>query len=845
MWWRWLMFVTLSACVRDQLVDCGDGRACPVDTVCVPRLELCVRPGQILACEGLDARARCDLDGADGTCHDGVCLAAACGNGLLDLDEVCDDGNLTAGDGCAATCTSDETCGNDVLDPLTLVGGVATVNEQCDDAGLSSFDGCSSTCDVELPRWDRLTLSRPTPHYSSALAYDSGRDRVVMFGGAFIQTNGVIPVARSDTWEWDGAGWLNVPTTITPPARSAHALVYDAVRRRVVLFGGGVSGVPFADTWEWDGVQWQQRFPPASPPARTSTAAVYDPIRQRMVLFGGDNGMQRLGDTWEWDGTTWTERDFASAPRPSARAGHSMAFDSKRGVVVLTGGGPPSGDTWEYDGTAWVESPAAVPIPQAFSGTPLAFDGTGILAFGGYLPGGLFDQRLWRYDGLTWTQIVAPNPPSLRGYAAMVGDPRRGIVLVVGGLTSGCPGGCLTTLGDVHAWNGTSWRPVTVAAPSPRASAAAALDEHRRCLVMFGGGDALGNNPVAADTWELCGDHWTQGSGLQPPARTSGAMAYDRARRQIVLFGGRQGNGAALGDTWVWNGVAWSPVATPGPQARSEHAMAYDPTRRTILLFGGLFGANTYFGDTWEWNGSAWTELTSSLAIAPPMRARHAMALDPVDGRITLVGGDQGSTVLSDAWTWANGAWSLRAVGDVPTRGRTGLAPMAPRRSLMLFAGVVQIFGLYDDLWELTATSSAQRFAPAGPGIRFGHVMAPTRDGSGVITFGGGNEATATNELWRLRWQGPGPVEACTVDEDLDGDGLAGCADPDCWAVCAPLCPPGAPCAPAEPRCGDAACDATETCRMCAADCGTCLPACGDTFCDPPEAAATCPGDCR
>ncbi len=59
-----------------------------------------------------------------------------CGNGVVDLDEACDDGNTTSGDGCNATCTSDETCGNGFRDP----------DEWCDDGNTMAGDGCDPSC---------------------------------------------------------------------------------------------------------------------------------------------------------------------------------------------------------------------------------------------------------------------------------------------------------------------------------------------------------------------------------------------------------------------------------------------------------------------------------------------------------------------------------------------------------------------------------------------------------------------------------------------------------------------------------------------------------------------------
>ena len=108
--------------------------------------------------------------------------------------------------------------------------------------------------------------------------------------------------------------------------------------------------------------------------------------------------------------------------------------------------------------------------------------------------------------------------------------------------------------------------------------------------------------------------------------------------------------------------------------------------------------------------------------------------------------------------------------------------------------------------------------------------------------FGGGASGQPLADTWTYRWEGD-PEEACRSGFDLDGDGDIGCADDDCWPVCAPLCPPGASCPATAPACGDGVCDAVEGCRACPDDCGTCA-SCGDTFCDPGETIATCPGDC-
>ncbi|MFH2007871.1 MAG: DUF4215 domain-containing protein [bacterium] len=72
-------------------------------------------------------------DGCSGTCH-----LEGCGNGNVDAGEQCDDGNSVACDGCSASCQT-EACGN----------GVVECGEECDDGNTSNGDGCDSACALE------------------------------------------------------------------------------------------------------------------------------------------------------------------------------------------------------------------------------------------------------------------------------------------------------------------------------------------------------------------------------------------------------------------------------------------------------------------------------------------------------------------------------------------------------------------------------------------------------------------------------------------------------------------------------------------------------------------------
>lgn len=79
----------------------------------------------------------CDLgsDNADTSTCTASCEKNICGDGLQGPDEGCDDGNTSDDDGCGADCTL-ETCGNGELE----------ASEICDDGNRDQDDGCTTLC---------------------------------------------------------------------------------------------------------------------------------------------------------------------------------------------------------------------------------------------------------------------------------------------------------------------------------------------------------------------------------------------------------------------------------------------------------------------------------------------------------------------------------------------------------------------------------------------------------------------------------------------------------------------------------------------------------------------------
>lgn len=314
---------------------------------------------------------------------------------------------------------------------------------------------------------------------------------------------GVLLAAEAASAQLD---WRDKSPGTSPPARSDHALVFDSIRNRTVLFGGiDGAGTILGDTWEWDGTAWTQLSPANSPAPRTGLAMAFDGSRGRVVLFGGDDGATQFADTWEFDGTDWIDVT-PGGTSPAGRSRHTMAFDPIRGVTVIFGGSPDQeitylGDTWEWNGTSWSDAAPASP-PSERSRAAMAYSnvlGSMVLYGGSRLndPMGpmIFDET-WQYDGLRWTQVFPPLTPfGTFGYQAAYDANRDRVVLV--GVAEGF-GGPLFVGSE---YDGSTWAPQDIRTiPSPRFGHALAYDPVRKQVVMFGGTDGFS---AIGETWEL------------------------------------------------------------------------------------------------------------------------------------------------------------------------------------------------------------------------------------------------------------------------------------------------------------------------------------------------------
>lgn len=391
-------------------------------------------------------------------------------------------------------------------------------------------------------------------HQRHCGAFDAARGRFVVFGGDVVTQSTPYFRPTGETWEWDGATWVQAqPTTYPAFPWFPGSMAYDAARQRCLLRSNGYQN------WEWDGTDWSSTQMPG-PTTVDRSVLVYDSARARTVVFGGRLNWQTQAETWEFDGNAWAQRDVASPP---AAMFPVLVSDPQHGTLEQWS----EGDAWSWNGARWTWIPASAP-PGSRNYPAFARDeGRGeVLCCGGVLGTQWFTDT-WIWNGTSWQQrFPAQSPPP--GIGSLCYDPLRGRIV------------WFADLGSMWEWDGATWWNIPApGAPRRRSDSAVAFDPALGGILLHGGKDFPTMVPLS-DSWLWNGIGWALVSTTGPVLASPPSLATDPVHARIVTIG-TSANGT---EVWQWNGAQWTPLPSTLRAVPEAALVAWDPAQQRLVL---------------------------------------------------------------------------------------------------------------------------------------------------------------------------------------------------------------------------------------------------------------------
>jgi cysteine-rich repeat protein len=452
-----------------------------------------------------------------------------------------------------------------VFDPIrkkTILFGGAT-------NGTSDFR-LGDTWTFDGSTWSEVLVAGPSVRSSPAMAFDTSQGHVVLFGGEDDPPSSN-PNVSTETWFFDGQRWI--PTTIASvvlPASGLANLAYDAANSRVVLRGQCAT----CELWELLPDQWK-RIDSSNSPMRIDGNLVYDSAHSALLLLG-----RELPSKFVSGG--WAETPPAANP---GSVGADASYDVGRGVTVTLATAQPGSfatlGTWELEPDGWRENQAAsTPLFGVDDQMVMSYDEnlheTILLVFP--------SLRGFSYNGRVWSSVSVANLPSFRSATLSYNPDIKKTILY--GVTS------VGVVGMTWLYDGVEWTQLSAPSPPSRSAFAIAYDSSCHQQLMFGGVNASGQS--LNDLWAFDGEVWKElhPAAPLPAPRRSHSLVYDTLRRKTMLVGGTDGQSQEAWQLEANNSCAsfvWSKSVQPtNLPSLFRNVAVMDRVAGELVFFGGM-----------------------------------------------------------------------------------------------------------------------------------------------------------------------------------------------------------------------------------------------------------------
>jgi N-acetylneuraminic acid mutarotase len=300
------------------------------------------------------------------------------------------------------------------------------------------------TFDAFTNEWTKLNpVTKPIGRISPGLAYDSDDQVIVLFGGFGGPGTGS---RLSDTWLFDvkTGNWREAKPARSPQARSDMGMTYDSKLKKVVLFGGLYDKTPgvLDDTWIYDipSNTWTELKPVSKPRPQYGLSIVYDSVNEKTLLYEGhwivtwpsEHGYDGGVWTYDYTGNTWMKLDPEASPL--GRYWFGATFDQDKIRMVVFGGAQTSvtpienTDIYNPIKNIWEKPEGALNPPKRILNF-MSYDAENkvVILFGGAVSStsqnGLISFKAlgdtWILKSGVWKEIVNSSTvgiPSISGY---------------------------------------------------------------------------------------------------------------------------------------------------------------------------------------------------------------------------------------------------------------------------------------------------------------------------------------------------------------------------------------------------------------------------------------------